>query len=111
MDQGRVKTSVQKTIAYATFSAIGMCSSLPCSTRTIRVASESVLSRCVIMISVRSLAVLGERIVNQLLTLDVDLAGRFIENQNFGVSQEGPRQRDPLPLAAAKPLTVRAAPS
>src|SRR4051794_40501781 len=51
---GLERFAADHELAQATLSASGTCSRCPRSTRTIRVASESVLSRCVIMISVRS---------------------------------------------------------
>ena len=53
-------------------------------------------------------AKLGERVVDQPLAVDVDLAGRFVEDQEFRVPQKRAGQGDPLPLAAAQPLAVRA---
>ena len=60
------------------------------------------------MISVRSLAEVGQRVVDQPLAFDVDLAGGLVQNQDFGVAQKRPGQGDPLPLAAAEPLAVGA---
>ena len=50
----------------------------------------------------------GQRVVDQAFAIDVDLARGFVENQNFGISQDGAGQGDPLPLAAAQALAVRA---
>ena len=41
-----------------------------------------------------------ERGVDLLLDMDVDRAGRVVEDEDRGIEQEGPRDRDPLSLAA-----------
>src|SRR5262245_49285393 len=40
--------------------------------------------------------------VNQTLALAVEIAGRFVEDEDAGVGQHGPRNRQPLALAAAE---------
>ena len=40
--------------------------------------------------------------MNQLLAFDVDLAGGFVEDQDFGIAEDGAGERDPLPLAAGE---------
>jgi len=36
--------------------------------------------------------------MNELLALDIDLAGRFIEDHDRRITQNRPSERDPLPL-------------
>src|SRR3954452_11234328 len=53
-------------------------------------------------------AKLGERFVDQPLAFDVDLAGRLVENQDFGVAEESTGQGNTLALPAANTLAVGA---
>src|SRR3954447_8104694 len=48
----------------------------------------------------------GERFVDQPLAFDVDLAGRLVENQDFGVAEESTGQGNTLALPAADTLAV-----
>ena len=43
--------------------------------------------------------------VDQLLALQVDLAGGFVEDQDRRIAEDRPGQRDPLPLAAGEPAS------
>ncbi len=54
------------------------------------------------------LHVAGQSLVDQPLALHVDLAGGLVEDQDFGIAEEGAGQRDPLPLAAGEPEAVGA---
>ena len=51
------------------------------------------------------LAELGQRLIDQLLAFDVDLARGFVQNQDFRIAEKRPGQRNALALAAAQPLT------
>src|SRR4051812_26450345 len=48
----------------------------------------------------------GKRLMNQPLALDVDLAGGFVENEDFRVAKERARQSDPLALTPTESLAV-----
>ena len=43
-----------------------------------------------------------EHLEDELLAFDVDLAGGFVEEQDFGVAEDGAGERDALPLAAGE---------
>ena len=41
-----------------------------------------------------------QRLVDQPLAHQIDLAGRLVEDQDFGIAQNGPGERNPLALTA-----------
>ena len=45
---------------------------------------------------------LFQHLVDQLLALQIDLAGRFVQDQNRRIAQDGPGQRDALALSAGE---------
>ena len=75
---------------------------------TMRSARASVARRWVMMIVVRSADELLQHLVDQLLALQVDLAGGFVEDQDRRVAEDRPGQGDPLPLAAGEAAAHRA---
>ena len=57
-----------------------------------------------------ALAQPAERDLDGCLALGVERAGRFIEQQDARIAQQGARQSDALALAAGQPLAARADP-
>ena len=72
----------------------------PASMTTIRSASDSTASRCVMMIAVRLRMNCLQHAAGSLLALQVDLAGGLVENEDRRVAEDRPGQGDPLPLPA-----------
>ena len=44
-----------------------------------------------------------QHLVNELFAFQVDLAGGLVQDQDGRIAQDGPRQRDSLPLSARQP--------
>ena len=51
---------------------------------------------------------LRQRLLNELFAFGIDLAGRFVENEYIGISQNGAGQHDALFLPAGQSTTPRA---
>ena len=49
---------------------------------------------------------LRQTLLNQLFAVGVEIAGRFVQNQHFGVGQDGTGNRQTLPLAATETHTT-----
>ena len=73
---------------------------LPALSITTRSKLRSVASRWAIAITVRPRISRAERLADRFLGFAVERGGRFIEQQDRRVLQEGARNRDALPLAA-----------
>ena len=69
---------------------------------TTRSQIESVSSRWVTTIAVRSLGELGKRFADQAFAFEVHLACCFVEDQEFRIAQQRSSHRDPLALAAGE---------
>ena len=74
----------------------------PWSMTTTRSASEIMLTRCVIMKRGAVARECSQHFEDELLAFDIDLAGGFVEQQDFGVAQDRTGQGDALPLAAGE---------
>ena len=68
-----------------------------------RAARASADSRCVMIIAVRFWTKCFQHALNQLLALQVHLAGGLVEDQDRRIAEDRPGQGNPLPLPAREP--------
>ena len=50
----------------------------------------------------------GQNLVYFVLALEIDLAGRFVQNQDFWIAKDGSSQRKPFKMAALASSVDRA---
>ena len=81
-------------------SCVPLSTTWPLSTTTMRSASASVERRCAISNVVRPHEHPAQRRVDLLLDPRVDRRGRVVEQQDLGIGEQRPRERDPLALPA-----------
>ena len=84
--------------------SVPIASIRPPSIRTMRSATWIDARLCEIRNVVRDLGEFLDRLANEQLVLDIDGAGRLVEDQDGRIAEHGAGQRDSLALAAREAI-------
>ena len=108
LDVAREQHRVAAAARRAARSWVPISATRPPSSTTIWSASRTVESRCAIAIVVRPSASCSSASCTSALRLRVERGRRLVEHEDRRVAQHGPRDRDPLLLAAREAVAALA---